>query len=115
MSEAALTDSTSEAVLTDMTNGARGVKRERHAGAVKRVPCIHCHRIFGIGPGMATACRRHAGLWAGFERGKLFGGRAGDFPDTPRVVYQWDCCSAGDEHAPGCLVDSHESYDGELG
>jgi hypothetical protein len=82
-------------------------------GATNRmVVCQHCLQRFS--PAEVSECRRHAGSWAGFERGKLFGGRTQDFPHVPRVYYHWDCCGQVDERAPGCLAGAHESFDGEL-
>lgn len=80
------------------------------------LPCVHCHERFSTKPCSADelVCRRHAGLFAGFERGKLYGGASGDFPECDRVVYHWDCCGASDERAPGCVVGSHEGYGGEV-
>jgi len=79
------------------------------------MPCVHCCELFAIGPAAPeSTCRRHSGSWAGFERGKLFGGASGEFRGE-RIVFHWDCCGANDERAAGCIVGPHEGYGGELG
>mmetsp|Transcript_12819 Transcript_12819/g.43408 ORF Transcript_12819/g.43408 Transcript_12819/m.43408 type:complete len:94 (-) Transcript_12819:196-477(-) len=73
--------------------------------------CRHCSSLFT--PGSGESCYIHAGSWAGFERGKLYGGRTDDFPHADKVVYHWDCCGQTKADARGCVERDHESFDGE--
>lgn len=74
--------------------------------------CVKCRTNFVVDqPG--SPCRIHAGSFAGFERGKLYGGATADFPAEARTCYEWSCCGERDANAPGCVSGMHVSVDGK--
>lgn len=81
--------------------------------------CRHCKRPFDPTLNTPTSCRHHPALFTGGEVSKAIGflrdgdgspwlmesvGRAG-------LLRFWDCCGAGDEDAPGCVVGPHEPFE----
>ena len=76
--------------------------------------CRVCKSVYDPAENHPTACRFHTAQWTGAERSKFFGRIPETVDGTLRgIEYYYDCCDAKDQHAPGCSMGFHCSYDDE--
>ena len=81
--------------------------------------CRHCKRRFDPSQNPQTACRRHPALFTGGEVSKAIGfcreAQGREFwldavVGASGLLRFYDCCGAGSEDAPGCVVGPHEGF-----